>query len=63
MGILFRSTDILVTAQNVQDKQPKSRSKGSSSIFAEALSIPNTRKLSPMQKRVQLKMSKNNLIN
>ena len=49
-------SDIVGTAQNVQDKEPKS--KGSSSIFAEALNIPNTRKLSPMQKRVQLKMAK-----
>ena len=53
-----RSTDILVPSQNEPDKQAKTRSKGSSSFFAEALSIPNTRKLSPMQKRVQLNMSK-----
>jgi hypothetical protein len=49
--------------QNVQDKQAKIRSRGSSSIFAEALNIPNTRKLSSMQKRVQLKMAKNNFSN
>jgi hypothetical protein len=53
-----RSTDILVPSQNGPDKQAKTRSKGSSSFFAEALSIPNTRKLSPMHKRVQLNMSK-----
>ena len=56
-GNPISSTDILGTAQNVQNKQPKS--KGSSSIFAEAFSNPS--KLSPMQKRVQLKMAKNNL--
>ena len=53
-----RSTDILVPSQNEPDKQAKTRSKGSSSFFTEALSIQNTRKLSPMQKRVQLNMSK-----
>lgn len=58
-GNLISSTDILGTAQNVQDKQPKL--KGSSSIFAEAFPISNSRKLSPLQKRVQLKMAKNNL--
>ena len=56
-GNPISSTDILGTAQNVQNKQTKS--KGSSSIFAEAFSNPS--KLSPMQKRVQLKMAKNNL--
>jgi len=55
-GNPISSTDILGTAQNVQNKQLKS--KGSSSIFAEAFSIPNSRKLSPIQKRVQLNMSK-----
>lgn len=47
------STDNCSRAQNVQNKQPKS--KGSSSIFAEAFSNPS--KLSPIQKRVQLKMA------
>lgn len=54
-----RSTDIL--GPYAPDKQAKTRSRGSSSFFAEALHIPNTRKLSPMQKRVQLKMAQNNL--
>ena len=58
-GNPISSTDILGTAQNVQNKQPKS--KGSSSIFAEAFSNPS--KLSPMQKRVQLKMAQNNFSN
>jgi hypothetical protein len=58
-GNLISSTDIIGTTQNVQDKQPKL--KGSSSIFAEAFTISNSRKLSPMQNRVQLKMAKNNL--
>ena len=53
-----RSTNILGTAQNVHPK-----SKSSSSFFAEALSISDTRKLSPMQKRVQLKMAQNNFSN
>ena len=57
----FRSTDIL--GPYAPDKQAKTRSRGSSSIFAEALNIPNTRKLSPMQKRVQLKMAENNFSN
>ena len=51
-----RSTDILGPVQNAPDKQVKTRSKGSSSIFAEAFSSP--RKLSPMQKRVQSNMAK-----
>jgi hypothetical protein len=55
------STDILGPYE--PDKQAKIRSRGSSSIFAEALNIPNTRKLSSMQKRVQLKMAKNNFSN
>jgi Sec7-like guanine-nucleotide exchange factor len=42
------------------EKQAK---KGSPSFFAEALPISNTRKLSPMQKRVQLKMAENNFLN
>ena len=58
--MIFSSTDILGTVQNVQNKQPKKR-KGSSSFFAEAFS--NSNKLSPMQKRVYLKMAKNNLKN
>jgi len=45
------------------DKQAKTRSRGSLSIFAKTLNIPNTRKLSSMQKRVQLKMAKNNFSN
>ena len=53
---LISSTDILSTAQNAQPK-----SKGSSSIFAEALPISNPRKLSPMRTKVQLKMTQNNL--
>jgi len=60
-GNPISSTDLLGTAQNVQNKHPKSKS--SSSFFAEALSIPNTRKLSSMQKRVQLKMAQNNFSN
>jgi hypothetical protein len=55
------STDIF--GPYAPDKQAKIRSRGSSSIFAEALNIPNTRKLSSMQKRVQLKMAKNNFSN
>jgi hypothetical protein len=51
-----RLTDLLGLAQNAPDKQAKTRSKGSSSIFAEAFSNP--RKLSPMQKAVKLKMAK-----
>lgn len=44
-----RSTDIILgPSQNAPDKQAKTRSKGSSFIFAEAFSIPNSRKLSPM---------------
>lgn len=58
-----RSTDILNPSQNAPDKSAKTWSRGSSSFFAEALTIPNTRKLSPMQKRVQLKMSENNFSN
>jgi len=42
-------------AQTVQNKEPKS--KGSSSIFAEALPIPTPRKLSPMRTRVLLDMA------
>jgi len=53
-GNFISSTDILGTAVH-----PKS--KGSSSIFAEALPISNPRKLSPMRKRIQLKMAQNNL--
>ena len=45
-GNPISSTDILAIAQNVQNKQ--SKSKGSSSIFAEAFTISNSRKLSPM---------------
>lgn len=56
-----RSTDILGPYE--PGKQAKTGSRGSSSIFAEALNIPNTRKLSSMQKRVQLKMAKNNFSN
>lgn len=55
------STDIL--GPYAPDKQAKTRPRGSSSIFAEALNIPNTRKLSSMEKRVQLKMAKNNFSN
>lgn len=58
-GNHISSTDNCSRAQNVQNKQPKS--KGSSSIFAEALPISTPRKLSPMQTRVQLKMAQNNL--
>jgi len=58
-GNHISSTDNCSRAQNVQNKQPKS--KGSSSIFAEAFSNPS--KLSPMQKRVQLKMAQNNFLN
>jgi hypothetical protein len=54
-----RSTDIL--GPYAPDKQAKTRSRGS--FFAEALNIPNTRKLSPMQKRFQLKMAQNNFSN
>nr|YP_010448043.1 hypothetical protein NRL27_pgp008 [Nitzschia dubiiformis]UTQ75524.1 hypothetical protein [Nitzschia dubiiformis] len=56
-GNPISSIDILGTAQNIQNKQPKS--KGLSSILAEAFSNPS--KLSPMQKKVQLKMAKNKL--
>jgi hypothetical protein len=42
-GNHISSTDNCSRAQNVQNKQPKS--KGSSSIFAEALPIPTPRKL------------------
>ena len=45
------STDIL--GPYAPDKQAKTRSRGLSSIFAEALNISNTRKLSSMQRRVQ----------
>ena len=57
------STDIL--GPYAPDKQAKSRSIGSSSIFAEALNIniSNTRKLSSTEKSVQLKMDKNNFSN
>lgn len=48
-------TDILGTAQNGHPK-----SKSSSSFFAEAFPIRNSRKLSHMRKRVQLKMAQNN---
>lgn len=58
-GNHISSTDNCSRAQNVQNKQPKS--KGSSSIFAEAFSNPS--KLSPMQKRLQLKMAQNNFLN
>ena len=58
-GNHISSTDNCSRAQNVQNKQPKS--KGSSSIFAESLPIPTPRKLSPMQTRVQLKMAQKNL--
>ena len=58
-----RSTDILAPSENVKENQAKTGSKGSSSFFAEALPISNTRKLSPMQKRVQLKMAENNFSN
>jgi len=51
-----RSTDILGSAQKLPENRAKNRSKGSSSIFAEVFSNP--RKLSPMQKSVQLKMAK-----
>jgi hypothetical protein len=56
-----RSTYIL--GPYAPDKQAKTRSRGSSFFFAEALPISNTRKLSPMQKRVQLKMAKSNFSN
>ena len=56
---LSNGTHISSRARTVQNKEPKS--KGSSSIFAEALNIPTPRKLSPMQTRVQLKMAQNNL--
>jgi len=46
-----RSTDILAPSENAKENQAKTGSKGSSSIFVEALSNPTT--LSPMQKRVQ----------
>jgi hypothetical protein len=52
--------DILDTAKNVEEQQTKT-SEDSSAFFAQALKIPNTRKISPMQKRIQLKMAKNNL--
>lgn len=45
------------------NKQAKISCRGSSSIFADALSILNTKKLSSMQNRVQLKMDKNNFSN
>ena len=58
-----RSTDIL--GPYAPDKQAKIRYGGSPSFFAEAskINIPNTRKLSPMQNRVQLKMAQNNFSN
>lgn len=43
--------------------QFKIQPRNSSFIFAEALDIPNTRKLSSMQKRVQLKMAKSDFSN
>ena len=49
-----RPTDIIGPVQNAPNKEVKPRSKGSSPIFAEALNIQNARKLSPMQKRVEL---------
>jgi hypothetical protein len=52
-----RSTDTFGPYE--PDKQAKTRSRSSSSIFVEGFSTPTT--LSPMQKRVQLKMAKNNL--
>ena len=60
-----RSTDILAPSENGKENQAKTGSKGSSSFFAEALPLPisNTKKLSPMQKRVQLKMAENNFSN
>ena len=57
-GNPISSIDILGTAQNVHPKL-----KSSPSFFAEALSISDTRKFSPMQKRVQLKMAQNNFSN
>jgi hypothetical protein len=45
------------------DKQAKTRSRGSSLFFAEGLPISNTRKLSAMQNRVQLKMAESNFLN
>ena len=54
------STDIL--GPYAPYKQVKTRSRGSSSIFVEALNIPKTRKLSSMEKKVQLKMAKNNFL-
>ena len=56
-----QSTDIL--GPYAPDKQAKTRSRGSSYLFAEALNTPNIRKLSPMQKRVQLKMAQKNFSN
>lgn len=41
----------------------KIRSRGSSFFFAEALNIQNTRKISPMQKRLHLKMVEKNFSN
>ncbi len=54
-----RSGDIL--GPYVPDKEAKTRSRGSSSMFAEAFSNPTP--FSPMQKKVQLKMAKNNFLN
>nr|UVG41922.1 hypothetical protein [Navicula tsukamotoi] len=56
------STDILDTAQNLQNKHKHTKSKSSSSSFAGAAFL-NPSELSPMQKRVQLKMAmaQNNL--
>jgi len=48
-----RSTDILGPYE--PDKQAKTRSRSSSSIFVEGFSTPTT--LSPMQKRVKLRMA------
>jgi len=52
-GNHISSTDNCRRAQTVQNKEPKS--KGSSSIFVEGFSTPRT--LSPMQKRVKLRMA------
>ena len=55
-----RSPDILDPYENAPDKEAKTRSTGSSYIFAQALSTPRT--LSPMQKRAQLAIAKKKTI-
>ncbi len=54
-GNHFSSTDTCSRTQNVQNKE--SKSKGSSSIFTEALPIRTPIKLSPMRTRVLLDMA------